>query len=80
MLNYTMILDTITKDGTQQDQGRSIMNPVGRDGQVTASLRRSFAALSSNRLNPGGGQVDAGTIDSPATYTQSVRNRAYRIA
>jgi hypothetical protein len=60
-----MILDTITKHGTQQDlEGH--MNQDRGNGQVTAPTLRSGLSKSSNRVNPGGGQVDAGTSDSPA--------------
>jgi hypothetical protein len=45
------------------------MNQDRGNGQVTARTLRVGGYPVPNPLNPGGGQVDAGTIASPATFT-----------
>jgi len=63
-----MILDTITKGETERNGNRQ-MNQDRGNGQVTARTLRVGGYPVPNPLNPGGGQVDAGTIASPATFT-----------
>jgi hypothetical protein len=53
------------KRGAQQDLSRTSNEPETKNGQVTASSRRFYATKSSNCVNPGGGQVDAGTDRQP---------------
>ena len=76
MLSFNMILNTLTKGETKQDARLQMKRDRG-NGRVPAPTLRAGAYVPFNRSNPGGGQVDAGTIGQPG-YMQPTWERVLR--